>query len=702
MIVRSVIVLCCAALFVPLALPLVTGRVFVKGDFQAFNLPIRFLYQEALRAGDSLLWTPAIFSGVYLHGEGQVGMFHPLHLLLYYALPLQVAFNLEMLASYVLALAGFYRWMRRLDVESAAAWFGAMLFAFSGFTLLHYDHLNLVAVFAHGPWLLVAVDMVLISERGGARARAYAALTLVVVSQLLLGFPQGVWLTLLAAGVFTIFRRREWRDGWRVAVIAAALATAGLIGAIQLLPSADMFAASIRPGLPPSFALEFSLHPYNLLQYWSPYVFVERVYSVREGPILWEFGIYSGAVLIVALPWLWIRREALAHRRGLIAAAGCLAVLCVVLALGEYGGLYGLLTRLPVLQSIRAPTRHIATTNMALMVLATVAFADLVVLQRARLQVPLRRLWPLAIPALLSIATLVALNARWLPAASALPLSTVSRAAAGTGLIVLVTGLVALAASGVRWALPAIAVVTALDIGVWGMREVLREPAQTIASLTASAEPPSAEPAAERLFKSTFAYPGNILVLRGYRLTSGYVALPPRTYFHYTSSISKELAATQWDYGAEGRTRYPNSVERARLVADARFTRRRFGHDWNLVDLHKTALVDRHLPPLSGPPGSARIISDRPGYIVVDVTAPGTQLLSVSERFHAGWKATANGRSLETVAIHGDFLGCLVEAGTSRVEFRFRPESFTRGLYMSAAGVVALAAAFAWLQRRTS
>ena len=84
---------CSAVLFAPLAWPLVTGRVFVFGDLQSFNLPIRHLYQSALEAGDSVLWTPSLFSGFYLHGEGQVGMCHPLHYLLYRFLPLGPAFN---------------------------------------------------------------------------------------------------------------------------------------------------------------------------------------------------------------------------------------------------------------------------------------------------------------------------------------------------------------------------------------------------------------------------------------------------------------------------------------------------------------------------------------------------------------------------------------------------------------------------------
>ena len=108
-----VVLICSAALLLPLAWPLLQDRVFVYNDLSWFHLPFRHLYQQALQKGDSLLWTPAIFSGVYFHGEGQTGVFHPLHLLLYRVFPLQAAFNLEFLANYVAAFAGTWWFLRR-------------------------------------------------------------------------------------------------------------------------------------------------------------------------------------------------------------------------------------------------------------------------------------------------------------------------------------------------------------------------------------------------------------------------------------------------------------------------------------------------------------------------------------------------------------------------------------------------------------
>src|SRR6266545_1319357 len=131
--IARIVAICSIALLAPLLRPLFTGRVFVYNDLSWFHLPMRYLYQQALRSGDTVLWTPSIFAGLYMHGEGQTGVFHPLHQLLYRLLPLGTAFNLELIASYPIAFGGTFWFLRRLRFSQAAALFGAMLFAFSGF-----------------------------------------------------------------------------------------------------------------------------------------------------------------------------------------------------------------------------------------------------------------------------------------------------------------------------------------------------------------------------------------------------------------------------------------------------------------------------------------------------------------------------------------------------------------------------------------
>ena len=95
-------------LWAAMAVPFVRGQVYVADDLGAFHLPLRAFYTEQLGAGRPFDWMPSLFCGFYLTGEGQVGGYHPLHLLLYRWLPLPTAFDLELLLSYPLMLWGTY------------------------------------------------------------------------------------------------------------------------------------------------------------------------------------------------------------------------------------------------------------------------------------------------------------------------------------------------------------------------------------------------------------------------------------------------------------------------------------------------------------------------------------------------------------------------------------------------------------------
>jgi hypothetical protein len=654
---------CSAALFAPLLVPLVTGRVFVYNDLLWFHLPLRHLYQQALAAGDTVLWTPSIFAGLYLHGEGQGGFFHPFHQLLYRLLPLGAAFNVELIANYPIAFGGMFCFLRRLRCSQAAALFGAMLFAFSGFNLLHHHHVNMVAVVAHLPLLLTAADVLIAADSRRARTLAFAAVALIVGSGILLGFPQAVWWNAVTLAAFAFYRAAESRRWRHLAVCAGAAAAGILLGAIQLLPTAEFAAHSTRMEVSPEFALTYAMHPYNLLQLWSPYFFARGAYSATDFMWFHDFGIYSGAILPIALIWVWLRRDALRQRRRLVTALTAFAALMLILALGRYGGVAVLLSHLPVLQSLRAPVRYIVLVQFALAILAAITLDDLLAIASRRSAPPAGRMAALWVPAALGIVTTIALNTGLLgfgrhtfaPAVSAAP---------GVAIVLAVTLLVYLAGRGRQWPIVALVVLTAIDLAAWGTRFIYREPSRTIRELTERVPPPPDDPA--ETYASAPArgpYRPNVLVLRGYRLTSGYVALFPATTHPLNSDIAQRLSGTRWSFAQDG-TRHPAAgwVERARLL-----------------DEHGRATA-----------GSARVIVDRPGLLVVDVAAPDRSILALTERFHNGWSAN-DGTALATVRVEADFLGCVVERGARRVTLRFMPASFVYGAWTSGLAAVLLA-----------
>jgi hypothetical protein len=694
------IMACCAGLLVPLLIPLSIGRVLALDDLGTFHIPIRFLYGNALKAGDSFLWTPDFHSGLYLHGEGQAGMMHPFHLLLYRFLPLVRAINIEILGSYLAALAGAVLFLRRLGVSTEGAWFGAMVFAFSGFNLLHLMHVNAIAIVAHVPFLLWTTHALMTSTRRRTVAWAFAATALLIASQLALGYPQYVWMTGVAEAYCVLCFLCGGAAPIRLLLLAGAAVCGVLVGGAQLLPTLDALGGSVRSSIPLDYRLYLSLSPLNLIQLWSPHTFSERVHGGRDLAIPHELSIYDGAFCTLSLVWLAIRWRSL-ERKVLAGALLGLAALGLVLALGRYAGIYGLLAGLPGLNSFRAPARHVVLVHLAFAGIAAVVFEDLLRVARGGGAIEVRRCWPIALVACLSVVTCMAAAAlapsSWAQA-HGLALSTLAQAGPWSGVVVATALLVLLAARRVQWAIPALVILAALDLGVWGYSYVYQQPLDTLEQLGARARVPSAARPGDLIDTSRQPDARNLGVLRGLRLTSGYVALVPATVLDPADPITLRIAGAAWQESSRGWLPVPAPMPRARLMVTARVASDVF-HAVQAVDIERVALVSAPIGDLSGAPGQAAVVVDRPGRIVVQTTASGRQLLVTTERFHRGWQATEDGRQLPTLPVYGDYLGCVVNPGRHEVVFRFAPASFRDGLSMSGLGLALTGfatAALAW------
>jgi hypothetical protein len=697
----------CVLLLAAMALPAVLGRVYTADDLGAFHLPLRQFYADCLERGQAFDWMPALFRGFYLTGEGQVGTYHPLHWLLYRLLPLATAWNLEILLNYPLMLAGMYVFLRRLLGRRDAALFGGMVFTFSSFNLLHFVHTHAIAVTAHLPWLLWCADVAIRDADRRKRIAAEAGTALLVGSQILLGYPQYVWFSLLAVGAWSVFLASTYRAalgsravGIRLARLAAVLAIGGLIGAVQWLPTLDALHASKRATADVSLALYGALHPGNLLQLIAPYLFAHRVVG---GTNTHELGLYAGSVPLMLIVWLIGRRSAWGAARPLILAVGAFALLSLVLALGSYGGLYYLQTWLPVIGRFRLPARYTLLFQLSVAVLAAVAFVDLCRVA-LRGDAPQRTGWT-AMGKVAAAGGLIALAAPLVWPAERLaswPLVLV-----GPVLLAAAALAVTLAERGRQSALVALVLLAAVDQGAYGISYAVYGPVPR-ASRVLPADPHPLAAATTRFAvrlpdpEANYHAP-NTLALSGARLVDGYAGLVPADRLDYRRVAALRVAncGLVSREAAEGRIdgllphdeqwlAVPDPLSRFRLVccavasADA-------NRDLDQIDLETTALVDetaaRSLDLSPGQPGRIEVMHDRSGDIHLRVDAATRQLLVVSERHHAGWRATVDGQDAPVVRVNGDFLGCAVGPGSHDVELVFRPDSLRQGRALSLIGL---------------
>lgn len=709
-----------AVLFGVLAWPLMTGQVYVYNDLGYYHLPLRTFYQQCLSSGDSFLWMPSILCGYYVHAEGQAGMCHPLHWMLYRFLPLQVAFNLEFLSAFPFMFAGLYLFLRRWRLQHCTALFGALSFTFSGFSLLHSIHLHMLQVVAHIPWLLLAMDVAwrALSAERQLQRRAWLALALLTASQLLIGFPQAVYFSALAEGGYLLLllvtnkpnRKPTPSVPSRVFLLAGAKCVAILLAGVQLAPTYDMMLESDRSATPAEFRDFFSLHPANLLQFIGPQFFQRYIGMNPEGPKQpHEAGLYAGVVVIL-LCWWAVATAARGERlraNALARGAMAMAVLGLILALGRYGGLYPLLAKLPLVSAFRSSCRHIVLVHLGMSILAAVALDSLLVrrqspsfsLTTAHRQVPA---WLMAVPVVAAWGVAAYLVAG-LSGRAPLPQSVVpflsSRHEMGIAPLVMsaAAALVYLCgdARGPRTAALAILVLfSAGDQAMYALHYPSTEKPMTLdAYADAIATPPKSD--------GTRAYGmvNDLLSVRGIDNCTGYVAPVLNRHFTYEYSRTNLLrlagvrwADRQWPWlGRPGEwTEIPNPMPYVRMLAKTHETQTPL-QDIDKVDMATTALADTPVVLPESEPGSARLIEKRPGNIRVEVAVPARQVLAVAESWHAGWRATADGKELPAMRINGDFLGCVVEPETREVCFRFAPKSIRIGETMTATGVILLA-----------
>lgn len=141
-------------------------------------------------------------------------------------------------------------------------------------------------------------------------------------------------------------------------MLAAGAALAGVLAAVQLLPTLELASLSSRQGgLTVNEVLSFSWHPLHLARALLP---------AYNAPLFSEYVAFvplTGLALAVVSAWRWRRDEAV--RPWLL-----LIVVALVLALGRFTPVYHLLGRLPGFDLFRVPARWLAVAALGVALLA--------------------------------------------------------------------------------------------------------------------------------------------------------------------------------------------------------------------------------------------------------------------------------------------------------------------------------------------
>ena len=359
------------ALFAP---AIFRGETFTEHDLSSYHRPMRSVLVRLLASHSGLpVWNPYSASGQPFAANPVHTPFHPLSIL-FFVLPFDVAFNLEVILPAVASVAAMFLLLRTLGTSRAAAVFGSMSWGFGGYVLSATHLYPLSSGLAPAPAVLAFALRLL--RDPSARHIAAVALSFGLVA--LAGEPASLlgtaMLLTVALGEGLLRGPAHGPQGGRqrprlpaarsLLLLAGALALGGAVAAVTLVPGLNLAAKTVRAdGLDPEQAGLWSMPPLRALEvvvprllghtegiddslYWG-----RSLYPVTDFPYI--HSIYAG--LLVAV----LAVVAASSRPRQIGPWAVVGVAGFLVAIGTHFPLWGWLRQVPPISGIRFPEKFI-------------------------------------------------------------------------------------------------------------------------------------------------------------------------------------------------------------------------------------------------------------------------------------------------------------------------------------------------------
>jgi hypothetical protein len=242
----------------------------ITSDLQGWILSHAQAATDRMRRGELPLWDEHELLGRPLHADASFPTFYPPDWI-GLATTATRAYAYSSALHVLLAALGMLLLLRRAGLPAASAAVGALAYGAGGWMAVHLHVPHFVRSAAWLPWIVLA--SLRLAERPSPRRAALLAAAVGLTA--LAGYPQLLGIMLLAAGlaacafVVRVAERgaRLRAAGWHL----AAFAVGGLLGAVELVPVAELHAASLRSeNLPDEIARAKSLRPIHLASLVAP------------------------------------------------------------------------------------------------------------------------------------------------------------------------------------------------------------------------------------------------------------------------------------------------------------------------------------------------------------------------------------------------------------------------------------------------
>lgn len=350
-------------------------KLLAPGDGLIYYLPNFFAPKQ--------LWDPLVAAGFPIAADIQASFWYPISFLL----PRTAAgWNLYVIAAYVLAGFFTYYYVRTITSSHWAGLVSGVTYSMSGFMIAHLGHTTMIHSASWVPLILTALEKI----RTQISPKWVAIGAMSCACCLLAGHPQIFFYALALSVFYLIF------GGWGAPVGKLSYYSQSLLilllgcgaAAIQLVPTNELAALSLRAQLDFQFFVSYSFPLDQLPTLFFPYLYggslaplynkpyfgawpssstawavTEMVGYVGFLPLM--LGVLAAAVFRERLTWFWL-------------GAG---VISLLLALGDATPLIRLIYLTPGLNQFRVPARYLLVTTLAISVLSGIGTAA--ILRRA-------------------------------------------------------------------------------------------------------------------------------------------------------------------------------------------------------------------------------------------------------------------------------------------------------------------------------
>lgn len=666
---------------------------------------MRYLNSEGPASGSSIFWNPDEAMGLPFMALWKTRVFSPFSIP-FYLLNIQIAFAISILLKLVVAgLATFYV-ARRFGIPAPFALFVALAFQMSGPFFLRGAE-PMADSLAWLPLLLLVAERLALNH-----TRAWSLGAIIVALMAFGGSPQILLASALFMALFVVLRLiyLDQRSVLRHAATGFALSWAfGLgIAAFQLLPWFEY----LRQASADTLVANTLRLPADLVGLFAP----QALEAPRPGGMISASSLYLGAVSIFLLA-LWISIRAYMTRPFFqriepLLLAGVIPYGIALLAVP-------LLRLLPGLHALE-PAHFAGGAVLALAFTAATAAEEWIVINADDVKRALKKLivW---IPALWGSVFLVTFviavfNEEGSPLGAQMQLLALAVATAAVlmvgllrpqwrvygyllSLLCVLSSLMALVPNrpATANAFPETPLVKSLaartervggstGMASWplagnGITQLYNPGGTGLARHAAFVERAKAEPL---LLRRTAA---PVLLLTKDDIQGAFAEVRPALHLEKVFASGAVLFR---DGDARGRARMVYAGERVEEFNPA------------LLRSNGPTLIEGASLPAEddGPVATAAVTSETATEIIVKVSETRPGVLVLADAWYPGWKAIVDGRPMEVIPVDGVFRGVELGEGHHEVVFRYAPNSYRYGWWISLLSLVLVIAATAQTWRR--